>query len=137
MQAFEQALSRYEGQLLSRNEELQAAVAKCEELQTTITEYKQTQPRIDKLEETVVVESRNLVVCIDGTANQFGVKVGLILFNFSRNPFLIPSTTLLLETEFERRRALPSPYQGSDANHILQQRYWNVCATVVAIVGIP
>lgn len=80
-----------------REELIQAAVGRCEdvqkaldvreeeskvrdrlykELQNDFNKYKEeTQPRVKKLEDTVVVERRNLVVCIDGTANQFGVKV--------------------------------------------------------------
>lgn len=67
------AVARAEEGMQSEFEELRTALSRSEE---------KSKDRIEKLEAAVAeaqknedVGPRNLVVCIDGTANQFGVKV--------------------------------------------------------------
>ena len=62
---------------------------------------------------------RNLVVCIDGTANQVSVKVGTMLLESDS-----PADTWSLEQQ--RRRALQPSRQGRDPAHLLQQWYRHI-----------
>lgn len=60
-------------------------------------------------------QGRNLIICIDGTSNQFGKNV--------RSPrvpekvVLAPDSFLL---EYECSRALQPPHQGPSTTHVLQ-----------------
>lgn len=79
--AMDVLMSKFETQ----SEQLQAAVARITKLEATMSEL--AKPGDDGPEQSAVTNDnketvhgigpRNLVVCIDGTANQFGVKVSL------------------------------------------------------------
>lgn len=87
-----------------------------------------------EIRDTTLAKRRNLVVCIDGTANQFGIKAS----SFSSLSRLAIHFSLFLRLslgtlEFERCRTLSFVDQGFEPNHFLQQRYWNVCSPVLEI----
>lgn len=97
------AVAQNEEQAKPRVEEqIRAAVAQHEEqIRATVAQYEeQAKPRVEKQIQAAVAEAnkvedagpRNLVICIDGTANQFGVKVCLVVGHFSRDLVLtVPS----------------------------------------------
>lgn len=105
---------------LQHEQEIRAAISQAEE---------NSKDRIEKLEAAVAeaqkdedAEPRNLVVCIDGTANQFGVKVR----TRPTTPTAAFQSYLSLLSEFQRRRALSPPREGQASDHLLQQWYRDV-----------
>ena len=57
-------------------------------------------------------KGRNLIVCIDGTSNQFGAYVSVFLL---RATFL----SLIFPLEHKRRRTLQPGHQRRDPTHLL------------------
>lgn len=81
-QAKEQVKSEMEEQM--RDAAAAATLQHEKQMQDALAQLEQARSRIDKLESAGAGEKdekdigpRNLVICIDGTANQFGVKVRL------------------------------------------------------------
>lgn len=68
-------------------------------------------------------KGRNLVICIDGTSNQFGknVRSPRVPENAGQ---LAPDSFFLLE--YECNRALQPPHQGRSTTHVLQQWRWDL-----------
>jgi hypothetical protein len=74
-------------------------------------------------------DGRNLVICIDGTSNQFGPNV---------EPFLYHIQAFSSEkvSEHECYRALQPAREGSQTIDLLRQWNWNIRATVVEIMEL-
>ena len=74
-------------------------------------------------------DRRNLVICIDGTSNQFGPHVELFLYHILAFGFKNDS-------EYECYRALQPAQEGSQTSHLLRQWNRNICSTFVEIMEL-
>jgi hypothetical protein len=72
--------------------------------------------KIDRPSCSCPINGRNLVVCIDGTANQFSKNVRTASCPLTSRSLMRP----LSVAELQCRRALQSSHQGSRSDHLLQ-----------------